>query len=46
METALLQGAKELTALRTESLIKRNYFKEYQTAYLAMRQAEVDAALL
>jgi DNA-binding helix-hairpin-helix protein with protein kinase domain len=45
METTLLQGAKELEAIRAEALTKRNDFKEYQTAYLAMRQAERDAAL-
>ncbi len=46
METALLQGAKELEAIRAEALAKRNNFKEYQTVYVAMRQAERDATLL
>jgi DNA-binding helix-hairpin-helix protein with protein kinase domain len=46
METALLQGAKELEVLRAEALAKRNDYRAYQTVYLAMRQAEIDATLL
>src|SRR5262249_36645831 len=46
METALLQGARELEAIRAEALEKRNNFKEHLTAYMAMRQAEKDATLL
>jgi DNA-binding helix-hairpin-helix protein with protein kinase domain len=46
METAILQGPKELQAIRAEALAKRNDFKEYQTVYLAMRQAEIDAGTL
>jgi DNA-binding helix-hairpin-helix protein with protein kinase domain len=46
IETALLQGARELEAIRAEALEKRNNFKEHLTAYMAMRQAEKDATLL
>jgi DNA-binding helix-hairpin-helix protein with protein kinase domain len=46
METALLQGARELDAIRTEALERRNDFKAHLSVYMAMRQAEKDAALL
>jgi len=46
MEMALIEGVKELETLRASALAKRNDFIEYQATYLAMRQAEVHAALI
>jgi DNA-binding helix-hairpin-helix protein with protein kinase domain len=43
METALLQGGKELEALKADALTQRKNFREYQTAYITLRQAEIDA---
>ena len=46
METTLLRGAKDLEALKVDALTKRSNLKEYEAAYVAMRQAETDASLL
>jgi hypothetical protein len=46
METTLRQGIKELEQLKDQILLSRSKYGEHQTAYLAMRQAEVDAARL
>jgi hypothetical protein len=43
MERALLQGARELETISAEALTKRNAFREYQTIYMAMREAEIDS---
>jgi hypothetical protein len=42
----LLKGVKELEALRATALVKRNGFAEYESVYLAMRQAEIDAGIV
>jgi DNA-binding helix-hairpin-helix protein with protein kinase domain len=46
METALLNGPKDLEMLRANALTKRNEFRQYQAVYLAMRQAKIDATAL
>jgi DNA-binding helix-hairpin-helix protein with protein kinase domain len=45
LETTLVRGASELEAIRAAILTQRKNFSEYQSVYLAMRQAEKDAAL-
>ncbi len=46
METALLNGPKNLEMLRASALAKRNDFRQYQAVYLAMCQAKIDAAVV
>jgi DNA-binding helix-hairpin-helix protein with protein kinase domain len=42
METELLTGIRELETLRAEAVTKRSSVTQYQGAYLAFRQSEVD----
>jgi DNA-binding helix-hairpin-helix protein with protein kinase domain len=46
METAFINGIRELETMRTEALTKRNYAKQHEAAYMAFRRAEIDNALL
>jgi DNA-binding helix-hairpin-helix protein with protein kinase domain len=45
METELLKGVRDLETIRAEALAKRQDARQYQEAYLALRQAERDTAL-
>ena len=42
MEGELLKGVRDLETLKAEALTKRRSVTQYQGAYLAHRQAEVD----
>ena len=46
METAFINGIRELETIKTEALTKRSYAKQHQAAYMAFRQAEIDTAFL
>lgn len=42
METELLKGVRDLETLKAEALTKRRSAAQYQGAYVALKQAEVD----
>ena len=46
METEFIKGIRELETVAADTLTKRSGAKQHQAAYLAFRQAEIDAIVL
>ena len=46
METELLKGVHDLETLRAELLAKRRNASQYERAYLAFKQSEMDTSFL
>jgi hypothetical protein len=44
METEFIKGIRDLETMRVEALAKRRDYTQYQSAYLAFRQSEIDTA--